>query len=957
MRIFFVYAQNKRIEIDERTDLTKYLDKSPLNLRIEFIPERDIIDLNEVKDVLLLYKKMLLHFKTDADRKLVKGSLDFHLSNRIKNFDLTFIAALNLIKFSFEGLDIRLFFAKLTANSEEETCFFRFGQFALASFISYGHDIFSISRDGKHAYSEYFLKNLSGYLPFLYVDEKSFPELFHESFKNTWDKWWAGIKPDQVVALRKKSNSADAIYKEVRKLAIDNIKLNKNDKWNNLQDLHIIYLFNACRDFHFIKRVIRNQLTQEGDGVEGSIQDETGKGLGIGLSRELDLEYENRVQTIFNKILEKSPAFVMLFSYFIESFYKPDVGKKASSQKKLEARLDLLKNIYFFTDEIFYGVTELAINIIEHSSNHRGVIMGRMLDREYLYELKKEMFMGKYLDKRPADEKEFIDFIVLDDGSRGIIEQTVINLKKIKYEYGEYTDLVVRINADIKNLETGNIILDDFFNPGEIKLNYQTIRSAMSVGLLILSHLVLENNGFLMVSSPHKDIVNGMALFENWQSRRPVTEIAPLGTFYDLILPKNLMQPPAPRGETVPFQMPSGESAFNILFQDVIRCEDEIKKTAGSSFKGKLCLKNYRIASPISQISKKEIGELLEECRNCPHESNIKILSIDLKKEPGWDAGELFRFLADIQLSRSMKSIILYNISDETVSRVIEIVKMFQRIGRNIGSNDHFVLSYYHPLAAEDRHYPFLLAGEGMAEICWINDRLSKTINTGPLQIAGKTDWGAPDDDFLRDFCRNPLFTRDGHLLPFDVSIQHEGLSLFERNVQSALLTPGQHWISPSYTFVAAHIRLGSKIHLEDFFYARRIFQDSFYSLRFALLASIYIKEHIKDWLNKECTENDIITVLGYGLYSELLISHISRFLSGIHGDWKINHAAIEDTEELKAHGEIKGKVIIIIPISSTLSTSHKVAMKVKKDYPDAEVIGCPISILVVGSGEMKNII
>ncbi|MCI0470625.1 MAG: hypothetical protein L0Y73_03100, partial [Candidatus Aminicenantes bacterium] len=33
------------------------------------------------------------------------------------------------------------------------------------------------------------------------------------------------------------------------------------------------------------------------------------------------------------------------------------------------------------------------------------------------------------------------------------------------------------------------------------------------------------------------------------------------------------------------------------------------------------------------------------------------------------------------------------------------------------------------------------------------------------------------------------------------------------------------------------------------------------------------------------------------------------------------------------------------------------VAMKVKKDYPDAEVIGCPISILVVGSGEMKNII
>ncbi|MCI0471662.1 MAG: hypothetical protein L0Y73_08400, partial [Candidatus Aminicenantes bacterium] len=502
--------------------------------------------------LLSLYKEMLQHFKTEADRKLVKGTLDFHLSNRIKNFDLTFIAALNLVKFSFEGLELRLFFAKLDAKSEVESCFFRFGQFVIVSYLAYGHEIFDVYRDGKLVDPGYFLKNLSVCQPFFYVNEDSFHELFQESFRSTWDKWWAGLKPDKAARMIKKSSSAGDIYQELKKLAIANINLKRGNRRHNLQDLHIIYLFNACRDFHFIKRVIRNQLKQKGDWKEGSIKDETG-GLGIQLSRELDLEYEDQVQIIFNKILEKSPAFIMLFSYFIENFYNPDVGKKDSSKKKLETRLDLLKNIYFFTDEIFYGVTELAKNIIEHSSNHRGVIMGRALDREYLPDLKKEIFVEKYLDKRPAEEKEFIDFIVLDDGSRGIIEQTIHNLKEIKYDYSEYTELIDKINTDIQNLETGDIVLDDFFNPNEIKLNYQTIRSAMSVGILILSHLVLENNGFLMVSSPHRDKVDGMALFDDWYSRQQVAEIAPLGTFYNIIFPKNLKKPPEHGYDTVPF--------------------------------------------------------------------------------------------------------------------------------------------------------------------------------------------------------------------------------------------------------------------------------------------------------------------------------------------------------------------------------------------------------------------
>ena len=107
------------------------LGAKKLHLAVEFDVE-EIIGLAEVKRLMAVYKNMLVLVEPEEARKSIKGQLDFRLFNRKKNFDLSFIAALNLIKFSFKNININLIFDKVDKSSEEGECFFRFGHFLTA---------------------------------------------------------------------------------------------------------------------------------------------------------------------------------------------------------------------------------------------------------------------------------------------------------------------------------------------------------------------------------------------------------------------------------------------------------------------------------------------------------------------------------------------------------------------------------------------------------------------------------------------------------------------------------------------------------------------------------------------------------------------------------------------------------------------------------------------------------
>ena len=159
------------------------------------------------------------------------------------------------------------------------------------------------------------------------------------------------------------------------------------------------------------------------------------------------------------------------------------------------------------------------------------------------------------------------------------------------------------------------------------------------------------------------------------------------------------------------------------------------------------------------------------------------------------------------------------------------------------------------------------------------------------------------------------------------------------------------------YKFEDAHIRLGSKIHLQNFYYAEKLFVNSYYATRFAYVVSQYIKENLHNWLDNRDDTTEI-TLLGYGTYSELLLSNLRTFLDTYYKGsiYKFETTTIEDAEGLRVEDEgiIKSakNIILIIPIGSTLTTSTKIRRKLSKYDNQPSIIGTPITCIVVGPKE-----
>ena len=197
----------------------------------------------------------------------------------------------------------------------------------------------------------------------------------------------------------------------------------------------------------------------------------------------------------------------------------------------------------------------------------------------------------------------------------------------------------------------------------------------------------------------------------------------------------------------------------------------------------------------------------------------------------------------------------------------------------------------------------------------------------------------------------NPLFVGDNPI-PFEILLKQQyGLTLFEREVKEILsMDIGKD----GYEFKDAHIKLGSKIHLKNFYYAEKLFQKGYFAIRFAYLLSDFI-------FNKIERPSKPVTILGYGLYSELLVSNTARFLNTMYkAEDKFNHCIIEDVEKLTILNlaNLKQKVILVIPIGSTLTTQIKIYKKLRnlgKDYDTPELLLSPICVIVIGHNEISD--
>jgi len=135
------------------------------------------------------------------------------------------------------------------------------------------------------------------------------------------------------------------------------------------------------------------------------------------------------------------------------------------------------------------------------------------------------------------------------------------------------------------------------------------------------------------------------------------------------------------------------------------------------------------------------------------------------------------------------------------------------------------------------------------------------------------------------------------------------------------------------YKIKDTHFKIGAKIHSTDFYYAKRLFQNSYYTARIAMLIAIKIKEKINNKLQP-------VTLVGYEMYSELLLSLIKNFLKGFEYSI-INHYVTTDIDGVIQYFPnnitIYEKIAIIVPITSTGSTTNKIIENILKKKTEAK--------------------
>ncbi|MET1260218.1 hypothetical protein ABV409_12790 [Flagellimonas sp. DF-77] len=163
----------------------------------------------------------------------------------------------------------------------------------------------------------------------------------------------------------------------------------------------------------------------------------------------------------------------------------------------------------------------------------------------------------------------------------------------------------------------------------------------------------------------------------------------------------------------------------------------------------------------------------------------------------------------------------------------------------------------------------------------------------------------------------------------------------------------------PGYKIEDSHFKIGSKIHVSHFYYAKRFFQNGFFSSRMAFLLAQEICEAIDEDLLIRIKEKGL-TILGYEMYSEVLLSMLKGMLRKLWDldEEKLNHNLYEDAPELRLikKAEIHPYVIIVVPIATTFGTAPKIENQLRIEASDKyEVLSPLFNVLYVSDGPIVD--
>ncbi len=654
-----------------------------------------------------------------------------------------------------------------------------------------------------------------------------------------------------------------------------------------------------------------------------------------------------------------------------------------------EDNIRIFNNLITFCDDLIEGLKELAKNIIEHSGSS-GVITIRKFSNEVLENLKSQANLSEYL-KLYENEKNFLDINVIDLGKTDIKNKYIENIrnvkklfqKKIKENLSNTTSSLVKQNEeeilsslninfdnDIKIIEEKdfsfhNLYINDGMK-GVNELSIQRNKFITKIGLQYFTSIVKDNyNGFIQVSS-----VDEKTVLYNDTNKNTITKVIEdnsfmlFGTFYSCYIPIKVTREKLKKELSNEKQgIRQDENTFTELSK-----YNYIDKSAPILDRYKKDKKNiidYRfVPASTNNFSSTEdhkyskyIDLYLELSSNLKakindqsKENDIIVVSCkEIQKEKITNGSEWIRFIWT--LTNFFNNIVLYDIDLKHFISVIHIRnQFFQNGAMDFWEEDSSVLFYSKKKSDDIKYYRYgvnILAGKNVDEFAYLNNRIWNhhySFKIDKLGVFYDSEKTFPDSKHLK----TPLFTDKGNLHYYEVLLctqteNEDSISLFEKSVQYSLNTllekkKNDETNNRGYKIENTHFRLGSKIHISDFYYAKKLFQNSFFTTPLAYkMAKNIIDENKKLFDDKEIC----FTLVGYESYSSFLISSIRSFLYKLNPDKEIsiNHLTIDKDGNVSIEPKrVKEKVLIVVPIASTFNTSLKIEDQLNKLFNEIQL-------------------
>lgn len=582
--------------------------------------------------------------------------------------------------------------------------------------------------------------------------------------------------------------------------------------------------------------------------------------------------------------------------------------KRTSSFKDIKE----IKRCVEIIEKYVQGYLQLTENILFHTEEKVGIFCFRLLagNAEYV--------KNKYSLTPEAENLAYFEISISDysgNEENGNIAENFLNKMK---------------NEGRKELFEGMQPVHFFQNVNEMEESMQNAwkeyyddvdNIARHYGLKIFKTLIDNAGGKFVMEShsshvPHVGECVGMKYNET---------ICLPGTAYSILMPINM------DGQYSDEEENDFGIANEICYEDDIaliaqKKVNYIEKIAGSMDYGGEIQKN----DIVNQIAKALHGQ------NANSEEIIAVNAYDLEEK---DAELVYKAIVKAAKQEKLgKFIAFYNCEVKFVYKLWHVaygvfqMTEYQYILRNC---DVQIALY-----TQDSYEEMILVLNDYNWTVALNNQLNFTRETRwkKMFLALKAGWNIWSQD--KKTVRK--------VFPFDIVVQIDSngdkKTIFEHYTKQIVDTDIQTE-KLGCKFQETHMRLGSTIHVSQFYEAELIFGINLFVERFAALIALELKEKIKG--------HNQITVYGYSAYSELLVYKVCNFLKQECAD--VDYAILEREIEKKGSTHIdkirysrytaiekeeeqeqkrrydyfaKRSIICIVPIGSTLKTNEKLINK-----------------------------